>query len=128
MPLSKTQKQITSFVQSCFYYGKFIPDFSDCAAPRTDTRRKNLPSNVVHIGAAKAAFKTLKSRMISASILLIRKMGYEADFFVATDASKAGIVGGLLQEDTSGYLRPCAYWAKNLTIVKQGIVPMTVKH
>jgi hypothetical protein len=36
-------------------------------------------------------------------------MGHEAEFVVATDASKVGIVGVLLQEDTSGSLRPCAY-------------------
>ena len=34
--------------------------------------------------------------------------------FVATDASKVGIVGVLLQEDTSRSLRPCAYWARKL--------------
>jgi hypothetical protein len=42
-------------------------------------------------------------------------MGNEAEFVVATDASKVGIVGVLLQEDTSGSLRPRAYWARKLT-------------
>jgi hypothetical protein len=41
-------------------------------------------------------------------------MGHDAEFVVATDASKVGIVGVLLQEDTSGSLRPCAYWARKL--------------
>ena len=41
-------------------------------------------------------------------------MGHEAEFVVATDASKVGIVGVLLQEDTSGSFRPCAYWASKL--------------
>jgi hypothetical protein len=53
--------------------------------------------------------------MIDAPNLLIPKMGHEAEFFVATDASyKVGIAGVLLQEDTSGSLRPCAYWARKL--------------
>ena len=52
--------------------------------------------------------------MISASILLIPKMGHEAEFVVASDASKVGIVGVLLQENTFGSLRPCAYWARRL--------------
>jgi hypothetical protein len=35
-------------------------------------------------------------------------------FFFATDASTFGIVGVLLQEDTSRSLRHCAYWARKL--------------
>ena len=66
--------------------------------------------NVVHTDATKTAFETLKSRIILAQVLLILKMGHEAEFAFATDASKDGIVGVLLQEDTSGSLiRPCAY-------------------
>ena len=77
-PLPETQKQIKSFVQFCSYYGKFIHHFSDCAAPLTDLCRKNLPGNVVHTDATKTAFETLKSRMISAPVLLIPKMGHDA--------------------------------------------------
>jgi hypothetical protein len=62
----------------------------------------------------KTAFKTLKSRMISAQVLLIPKMGHEAEFVVATIASKVGIACVLLQEETSGSLRPCANWARKL--------------
>jgi hypothetical protein len=43
--------------------------------------------------------------MISAYVLLIPKSCQEADFFVAIDASKAGIAGVLLQEDSEGHLR-----------------------
>jgi hypothetical protein len=76
--------------------------------------RKNLPGNVVHTDATKTAFETLKSRMISTPVLLIPKMGHEAEFVVATGASKVGIAGVLLQEDTFGSLRPCAYWTRKL--------------
>ena len=54
--------------------------------------------------------------MISAPFLLIPNMGHEAEVVVATDASKAGIAGVLLQEDTSGCLRPCAHWARKLKV------------
>jgi hypothetical protein len=47
--------------------------------------------------------------MISAPILLIPKMGHEAEFMVATDASQVANDGVLLQEDPSRSLRPCAY-------------------
>jgi hypothetical protein len=63
--------------------------------------RKNLPCNVVHTKATKAAFEKLKPRIIFAPILIIPKAGHDAEFVVATDASKVGIVGVLLQEDTS---------------------------
>ena len=78
---------------------------------------KNLPSNVVHTKASNDAFETLKSRMIFARVLLIsNNIVHEAQFVVATNASKAGIVRVLLQEDTCGSLRPCAYWARKLKI------------
>jgi hypothetical protein len=113
-PLPKTQKQIKSFVQFSSHYDKFIHHFSDCVAPLTNLCCKNLPGNVLHIETTKDAFETLKSRRIFAPVLLIPSMGYEAEFVVATDASKVGIDGVLLQEDTSGSLRPCAYLARKL--------------
>jgi len=71
----------------------------------------------------KAAFQTHKSRIISATVLIVLNVGQEAEFIVASDASNVGIVGVLLQEDTSGSLR-----LGNLKIVKQDIVPMIVRH
>ena len=53
--------------------------------------------------------------MISAHVLLIPKSGPDAEFIVATDASKVGIVGVLLQNNSEGHLmRPCAYQARKL--------------
>ena len=110
----ETQKQIKSFVQLCSYYGKFIHYFSDCVAPLTDMCRKKLPENVVHTETTNIAFETLESRMISAPVVLIPSMGHEAEFVVAIDGSKVGIGGVLLQEDTIGSLRQCAYLARIL--------------
>jgi hypothetical protein len=73
-----------------------------------------LPGNVVHTEETKASFETLEARMISASVFLIPKGEHDAEFVVATDASKVGIAGVLLQEDTSRSLSPCAYWARKL--------------
>jgi hypothetical protein len=52
--------------------------------------------------------------MISAPVLLIPKSGRDAEFIIATDASKAGIARVLIQEDFEGHLIPCAYWARKL--------------
>ena len=46
--------------------------------------------------------------MISALMILIPKSGQDAEFIVATNASKASIAGVLLQEDYEGHLTPCA--------------------
>ena len=53
-------------------------------------------------------------RMISAPLLSIPKYGQEAEIVVVKDASKVGIAGVQLQEDSNGHLRPCAYWARKL--------------
>ena len=71
-----------------------------------------MPKRVVHSDAIKVAFETLKARMISAPVLLIPKFGRDAEFIDATDASKVGIAGVLLQEESEGHLRPCAYRAR----------------
>jgi hypothetical protein len=94
--LPKTQTQIKPFVQFCSNYGKFIHHFSDCGVPLTNMCRKSLPHNVFHTEATKTAFETRESRMISTPVLLIPKMGHEAEYDVALDASKVGTVGVLL--------------------------------
>ena len=92
--------------------------------------RSNILGTIVHNETSASAFETLKSRMIPAPVFFIPKMGQDAEFVVATDASKVGIAGVLLQEDTSGYLRPCAYWDRTLKDCETGymIVPMIVRH
>ena len=45
---------------------------------------------------------------------MIPKSGQEAEFVVVTNASKVGIAGVILQEDSEGHLRPCAYMAHKL--------------
>jgi hypothetical protein len=105
-PLPETQKQAKSFVAFVHFIANlFTACFANCSAPLTDLCRKSLPGKVANSVATRLAFETLKARMISAPV---PKFGQEVDFFVATDASKVGIVGVLLQEDSNGQLRPCA--------------------
>jgi hypothetical protein len=56
--------------------------------------------------------------MISAHVLLFSKSSQDVEFIVATDASKVGIAGDLLQENSEGHLQPCAYWARKLKDAK----------
>ena len=55
-----------------------------------------MSSNGDHTEATTIAFETLKSRMIFVPVLLVPKMGQYAEFVVATDANKVGIVRELL--------------------------------
>ena len=59
---------------------------------------------------------------------MILKSSKEAEFVVATDASKVGFVGVLLQEDSDGNLKSCAYWARKLKDARLGIVLMIKRH
>jgi hypothetical protein len=96
------------------FHRKFIHGFVDCSAPLTYLCRKSIPGRVVHSDTTRVAFETLKARIIStAPVLLIPKYDQEAELVVATDASKVGIAGVLLREDSDGHLRPCAYFARN---------------
>ena len=52
--------------------------------------------------------------MFSAHDLMIPKSDQEAEFVVAADASEVGIARVLLQEDSKGHLRTCAYWNRKL--------------
>ena len=52
--------------------------------------------------------------MFLEAVLVINRARYEAEFVVAIDAGKVSIVGVLLQEDTSGPLRPCTYLGQKI--------------
>jgi hypothetical protein len=56
--------------------------------------------------------------MISAHVLLIPKSDEDVETIVATNASKVGIAGVLLQEDSKGHLRACASRARRLKDVE----------
>ena len=102
----------------CSFYRKCIYHFANCSALLTDLCRKSLTGRVVHSVITKAAFEALKARMIFDPVLLIPKYGKDTEFIVATDKSKVGIAGVLLQEDSEGHLRPCAYWTRKLKDVE----------
>ena len=113
-PLPSTQREVKSFVAFCSFYRKFVHHFADCSSPLTDMTRKGKPGKVVWNETARIAFETLKARLISAPLLLMPESGADARFTVATDASNVGLGAVLLQEDSAGSVRPCAYWARKL--------------
>ncbi len=102
----------------CSFYRKFSHHCADCSAPLTGLCRKPLPGRVLHSDTAKTDFDTLKARVISPHVLLIPKSSQDAESIAATNASKVAITGVLIQKDSEGHLRPCAYWARKLKDVE----------
>ncbi len=92
-PLPDTQKQIQSFMAFSSFYREFIPHFADYSAPLTDLCRKSLPGRVVHCDATMVAFEALKSRMISAPVLLIPKFSKEAKILLRQMRVRSALPG-----------------------------------
>ena len=103
-PIPKTVKQVRSFVGLANFYRKFIKGFSAIAKPLTELTKKDVPFEWKE--EHDLAMKTLKDKMSQAPVLLLPKL--ELPFQVNTDASGFAI-GGVLQQDQGGGLRPVAF-------------------
>ena len=65
----KTKKQVCAFLGLAGYYRRFIPAFSDVAAPLTDLIKKGRPTHVDWQDEHGHSFKTLKDMLIRSPIL-----------------------------------------------------------
>lgn len=93
MPSPKTVKQVQSFVQTCSWYRRYIPNFSQIAKPLTDlTKKKAVWKWEVE---QENAFQDLKSKLISPPIL--KQADGTKPFVIRTDASNVAIGAVLLQ-------------------------------
>ena len=107
----KTKKQVRAFLGLAGYYRKFIPAFSDVAAPLTDLTKKGRPNQVDWQDEHERAFKTLKDMLTRSPIL--RLPDFDKEFILQTDASDSGVGAALLQRFEDG-LFPIAYASKKL--------------
>ena len=107
----QTKKQVRSFLGLAGYYRKFIPHFSEVAAPLTDLTRKGQPGKVMWGPTQEQAFKTLRDLLTSAPILRLPDLSRE--FILRTDASDVGVGAVLLQQYEDGVF-PVAYASKKL--------------
>jgi hypothetical protein len=105
-PMPTAQKEVRSFVQFCNLYARFIHHFSDLTAPLTDFMRKSKLHKVTLTLVCLEVFETLKLRLISAPCLILPKVGSDATFTVATDASTPGIAAVMLQDQGGGRGQP----------------------
>lgn len=103
-------KQMRTFLQTCSWFRKFIPNFSEIARPLTELTKKN--ANWMWGEAQDRAFRSLKEKLISAPIL--RQPDFEAPFILRTDASAYALGAVLMQGKDIHDERPIVYASRLL--------------
>ena len=110
-----TKKQVRGFLGLAGFYRKFIPNFSEIAAPLTDLTKKDRPNRMKDwLSHHERAFQTLKSRLTSSPILRLPVFNEGKPFILRSDASDIGIGAVLLQEFEGEGKLPIAYASKKL--------------
>ena len=83
-----TKKQVQGFLGLAGFYRKFIPNFSEIAAPLTHLTKKDRPNgNKDWLSHHEKAFQTLKSRLTSSPILRFLVFNEGKPFILRSDAS-----------------------------------------
>lgn len=103
-------KHMRTFLQTCSWFRKFIPNFSQVAEPLTRLTRKD---QIWTWGAAQSqAFNELKRLLTSAPILI--QADFSRPFILRTDASNYALGAVLLQGEEKEE-RPIEYASRLLT-------------
>lgn len=110
MKAPSSLKHLRTFIQTCSWFRKFIPNFSGIAEPLTRLTKKNQQWSW---GPDQdRAFEDLKQRLSSAPVL--RQADYSKPFIVRTDASNYALGAVLLQGEGKDE-RPIEYASRLLT-------------
>ncbi len=112
-PIPRNPTDVRSFLGAAGFYRRFIPNFSEIAAPLTDLTRDN--SRFEWTNRQHTAFTTLKEALLTAPVL--RLPDFKLPFIVVTDASIIAVGGVLMQDDGQGE-RPIAYESRKLNDVE----------
>ncbi|GBP95037.1 Retrovirus-related Pol polyprotein from transposon 297 [Eumeta japonica] len=97
-----TVKHLKSFLQTCSWFRKFVPNFSQVAQPLTMLTKKNQSWKWEE--AQRTAFHELKRLLTSPPILI--QPNYDLPFVLRTDASDYALGAALLQGETPHDERP----------------------
>ncbi|XP_078240038.1 uncharacterized protein LOC144586135 [Pogona vitticeps] len=111
-PRPTTKRKVKSFLGLVGYYRKFIPRFSEIAAPLTDLTRKKTDDRIPWTSDCEAAFQRLKEALINYPVL--RAPDFDREFIIYTDASNSGVGAVLCQEDENGGQHPVSYLSRKL--------------
>lgn len=110
-PIPENKKQIQSFLGLVGYYRRFIPHFSQIAAPLTDLTRKRMPIKVEWTKECQYAFDRLKKCLVEYPILI--PPDFDQPFVIQTDASEFGL-GCVLLQKKDDLLHPVSFFSKKL--------------
>jgi transposase InsO family protein len=109
-PQPKSKKEVRAFLGLTNYYRRFIPSFSEIAAPLTDLTGKDVPFSWTE--REQFAFELLKLRMTTADVLAHPHP--DRPYIITTDASGFALSGVLSQDQPDGTRRPVAYMSRKL--------------
>jgi dUTPase len=114
-PRPTSKKDVQSFMGLCGYYRRFIPDFSTVAEPLTKLTRKGF--QFAWTEEEERAFKELKDRLMSTSVMAHPNFGKDAGRFILdTDASSDVGIGAVLSQVQSDKTeKVIAYASKSLS-------------
>ena len=109
-PQPRNKRDVRAFLGMSGYYRKFIPCYSDIAAPLTDLTKKDVKFDWTE--REQTAFELLQYRLTSADVLA--HPNPKRPYFVTTDASDFATSGVLSQEQDDGTMRPIAYFSRKM--------------
>ena len=111
LPPPTSVKQIRSFIGSCSFFRKFLPNFSHEAEALLKLTRKHV--KFVWGPAQQKAFMTLKALLISSKVMMIPRP--DRPYILYTDASDYAVGAILVQKDDSGMERVIQYVSQALS-------------
>ena len=109
-----TVKGVRGFLGFANFYRDFIKDFSEIVTPLTRLTSKQATSLPFSFGKdAQNAFEYLKRAFTQAPVMM--QFDTDRETVVDTDASGWAVGGSLSQYDSSGALRPVAFFSRKMT-------------
>lgn len=114
MPAPKNVRHLKGFLQTCSWYRKFVPNFSEISRPLSELTRKS--SKWTWTNVHSIAFQNLKDLLTSAPIL--KQVDENLPFVLRTDASNYALGAVLLQREGSDE-RPIEYASRLLTTAER---------
>ena len=106
---------LRSFLGTCGYVAKFIPNYAHLVEPLRKLTRKEQKWSWGN--KQTKAFKALKKSLSREPVLACFHL--DAPPFVVTDASPVGLGGIFLQDQGAGQPKPIAYISRSLTLTEQ---------
>ncbi|UYV64864.1 hypothetical protein LAZ67_3002201, partial [Cordylochernes scorpioides] len=115
-PIPKNIEMLRSFLGTCGFLRKFIPNFSKLAEPLNNLTRKNVRWNWDL--KTNKAFQDLKESLTKEPCLAYYNLNSPTELI--TDASPIGLGAVIIQTQQNGIKRPIAYASRSLTDTEKG--------